>query len=122
MSKKVHVYRTGSKYRAIEDQIRAAGSKGVSKEELLANHASADVGVVISPTESSTRGDCRGNFSAQGHKYFIARLKNKNLVWRFRKVEMEPNKRPEKAKVAQTKKADTKVTVKSKAKTATVKA
>jgi hypothetical protein len=35
--------------------------------------AEAAVGVVLSPREKSKRGDCRGNLSAAGHVYFVAK-------------------------------------------------
>ena len=37
----------------------------------------ADVTVLLSPRESSKRGDCRGSISAQGHLYYMEKLGRK---------------------------------------------
>lgn len=81
------------------------------------------VGVVLSPREEgTTKGDCRGNFSAMGHKYFFQPLKKKEgeeQAFRFRRraKELEPHKRPVAAvEVKATKKA---TAAKAKAKVAT---
>jgi hypothetical protein len=43
-------------------------------EPLKPEAVEASVTVVLSPTLSSERGDCRGNFSAQGHLYYVERI------------------------------------------------
>jgi hypothetical protein len=118
MSKKrSNPYRDGTAYAAVFAALSKAGQKGVTRKDLLKNHAPADVTVVLSPrAEGESRGDCRGNMSAQGHVYFVGtRTKDgeKRFNLRWRKVELEPRKRQAKAKVEQ-KKVSTKKGAKSK--------
>ena len=71
--------------------------------------AKASVGVMLSPCESSERGDCRGNFSAEGHLYFGERLKKSGeetkYRLRWRKDALEVFKRKAAVKPAKVKKA-----------------
>ena len=121
MSAHKNPYRKGSAYNATYETLRAAGQKGITKAALLEKHKPADVGVVLSPRAESKRGDCRGNGSAQGHKYFVALptrqtkagVKEKQrFVLRQRAKALEPKKRNEKVAIASQK---TKVTAKVKA-------
>ena len=86
MSKRSNPYKRGN-YNLIMAFILTFKGKPFTKEQVI-DHAvnelkmtetgaKASVGVVLSPRQSSERGDCRGNFSAQGHLYFLARLKRK---------------------------------------------
>lgn len=65
----------------------------------------ADVTVLLSPRKSSTRGDCRGNISAQGHLYFMEKLPRQvkagvkepqKFRLRWREQALEPRTRQEK--------------------------
>ena len=49
----------------------------VEKLGMTETAADASVTVVLSPRERSERGDCRGNISAQGHLYYMDKLKRK---------------------------------------------
>ena len=76
--------------------------------------AAASVTVVLSPrAKGASRGDCRGNASAQGHIYFMEKLNRKKgedqkLRLRFRKTPLEPLKRATKeVKQTKTKKTQT---------------
>jgi len=51
-------------------------AEGVKSLEDCHSAAVSSVGVVTSPVETS-KGDCRGNFSAKGHLYYFAKLKRK---------------------------------------------
>jgi hypothetical protein len=139
MSKKnKNPYRSGSAYHSIFADWQK--KQIVTESGLLeAGHKKADIGVVVrSPRKSSTRGDCRGNISCQGHLYF-AELPKRKVVdgvkseqkyrLRWRKDVLEPRKRNEKASVEAVKvevkakaKAKTKTKAKAKAKKATAKA
>lgn len=75
-------------------------------------HKPADVTVLLSPRKSSTRGDCRGNISAQGHLYYMEKLPRqvKNGVkepqkfrLRWREKALEPRTRQEKVEIQQQK-------------------
>ena len=64
--------------------------------------AKAAVTVILSPRESSKRGDCRGNMSAQGHEYFMEKLGRgvnagvkdpQKFRLRWRKEVLEPRNR-----------------------------
>lgn len=58
--------------------------------------ANASVTVILSPTESSDRGDCRGNMSAFGHLYYFKRSKKDGVTYyelRWRNPVMEPHRR-----------------------------
>ena len=110
MSKKhSNPYRSGSKYSEIFEDLRKAGNTGATIKELVAKHPAASVTVVLSPKdEGDVRegADCRGNFSAQGEKYFtVQRVKDgvTRFVLRWRKTELEPHRRPVKEAVAQKK-------------------
>ena len=82
--------------------------------------SSHDITVVLSPRESSKRGNCLGNFSAQGHVYFADKLNRKvvdgvkedqKFRLRWRKEVLEPRKRPVKGDKVEAKKViETKVT------------
>jgi len=67
-----------------------------------------DVRVVLSPRESSSRGDCRGNGSSQGHLYYAEQLKRNKVDGvkedqrerlRWRPEPLEPRKRGDKLSV-----------------------
>jgi len=119
-------------YRAIFAAIRA--SKGIVTRQGLIDQGFSvhDVTVVLSPRAegSSTRGgDCRGNMSAQGHVYYMDKLKKvkgepQRFRLRFRKVELPKRVRaPKVDKSAQKEKAKaTPKKRKAKAKKATAKA
>ena len=100
----------------VDATAQMSDSKGKS---LTDSAVQASVTVVLSPRESSTRGDCRGNFSAQGHLYFVKPLAKKDgeeqkFQLRWRLVAMEVRKYTPKT-VKQTK---TKTKTKAKRKTA----
>lgn len=86
------------------DLIKAAVKVGISNvpaEGKTISPAMATVTVIISPRKSDDecRGDCRGNFSAQGHLYFADVLKRKTgeekrFRLRYRATAMEPRNRP----------------------------
>ena len=108
----------GARYARIFSNFRkkGAGIRFVNRETLIADEvaasgcsesaAKAAVGVILSPTESSERGDCRGNQSAMGHLYFAARKpaksegKGRKMLYslRWREDELEPLRRDKKAK------------------------
>jgi hypothetical protein len=76
MSKKnKNPYREGSSYANIFGYIQR--NQVVTRQELIAQNMSvADITVILSPrAEGASRGDCRGNMSAQGHLYFMQKLK-----------------------------------------------
>lgn len=115
-------------YRAIFEAIRA--SKGiVTRQSLIEQGFSVhDITVVLSPrTEGSSKrgGDCRGNMSAQGHVYFMHKLKevkgeSQRFQLRFRKVAMDKRVRAPKKDVKSQKEVKvSKVTTKAKATTKT---
>ena len=107
MSKKnENPYRKGSAYHAIFGYWQK--KQVVTEQELIdAGFKKTDINVVVkSPRESSTRGDCRGNISCQGHLYYAELLKRKVVKGvkevqryrlRWRKVALEPRKRRTKA-------------------------
>jgi hypothetical protein len=106
-SKNRNPYRKGSKYAEIFEFIRA--NQVVTRAQLLeAGFPVADVTVVLSPRAEglSTRGgDCRGNYSAQGHVYFMDKLNKKKgeakkFRLRYRKVALDQRIRPPKKEVA----------------------
>lgn len=82
--------------------------KGVAVDEKA---AAASTSVLLGPREKDSKhGDCRGNFSAQGHIYFMEVLKkvkgeSKRFRLRYRKVALEPRKRPVSDKPVKGKKA-----------------
>jgi len=64
--------------------------------------ANAVVTLMLSPRKSSSRGDCRGNMSAQGHLYYIEKLARQvragvkepqKFRLRWREVVLEPRNR-----------------------------
>ena len=118
-AKLVNPYRAKTSYRAIFSAFCSAGKSGLTKASLLKRFAKADVGVIISPKkEGESRGDCRGNFSAQGHLYYRATHKDKKGETRYtlhmREKALPVHKRGT-AKV-DAKKVTTKATTKTKAK------
>jgi hypothetical protein len=131
MSKKnKNPYRSGSAYAGVFEALRKAGQKGITRQALLeADHAVADVTVVLSPRAegSSTRGgDPRGNLSSQGHLYYVDKRKSEGeparFVLRWRKNALDRRVRPLKKIVkAKKSKAKAKQATKAKAK-ATAKA
>ena len=119
MSKKnTNPYNPSCKYHAIFEAWGKAKGQTISRQELVAQGFSIhDITVVLSPRdEGCSRGECRGNMSAQGHKYF-AKVVGKGRAKRFRrcwrKPEMNPLKRVQGDKVA----PKTTKTTKTKAKT-----
>ena len=106
---------------ATRQQLVAYGIKiGMSETA-----AAASVTVILSPRETDGRGDCRGNYSAQGHVYFAKpcnKVKNEDrkLALRWRKTELEkfvrPDAKPSKAKSVKGSTAKSTVKAKSKAK------
>jgi len=118
MSKKhENPYREGCAYHRVFEDWRKSGNVGMSRTELHKNHSVADVTVVLSPRETSKRGDCRGNYSAQGHIYFAATRKvedeEKRFVLRWRKTELEPRVRHQGEVKAEKVKTTHKVTTKT---------
>ena len=76
MAKNTNPYRAETSYNRIFAAIQAA--KGIVTNQGLvdAGHPTADVTVVLSPRmDGESKGDPRGNMSAQGHKYAMAKLK-----------------------------------------------
>ena len=123
MSKKnTNPYNPSCKYHAIFDAWGKAKGQTISKQELVDQGFSIhDVTVVLSPREDgASKGDIRGNASAQGHKYFAkivgaGRAKRFRRCWR--KVEIEPLARVKKAdsvSAKKTAKKTVKKTVKAK--------
>ena len=121
-------YREGSAYHAIFANWQK--KQVVTENELLAlGHKKTDIGVAVrSPRLSSKRGDCRGNYSCQGHLYYAELLNRKTVMGikeeqryrlRWRKVALEPRKRPEKVKLEAEKVEVEAVEVEVKAKTKT---
>lgn len=96
MSKSAHKnpYRQGSKYHSLFGMLQSkqvttrSAMIAFAKETLGINDtaAAADVTVVLSPRESTNREGCdpRGNFSSQGHLYFVQPIKAKGEELRFR--------------------------------------
>lgn len=132
MSKKnKNPYRDGSAYNSVFAIWQKA--QVVTEQELIdAGCKKADIGVVVrSPRETSTRGDCRGNRSCQGHLYYAELLKRKvvngvkevqKYRLRWRPVALEPRSRKDNVKVEAKKvevKADVKTPTSTKTKTAT---
>jgi hypothetical protein len=86
--KRENPYKRGN-YLQIMAFIMGKGIMPFTRSEVMAyaknelgmyeDNAKASVTVVMSPRESSERGDCRGNFSAMGHIYFLKPLKRKFL-------------------------------------------
>jgi len=80
--------------------------------------ATASTTVLISPTEKSNRGDCRGNRSNPfGHEAYVERISRRmiggrkevqRLRMRIRPVAMEPRKKNEENAIASQKKATSK--------------
>jgi len=125
-SRKAHEnpYKRGS-YKAIFDFAQRRGNRPVKRSELVdfamkdlnmtEGAAKAAVGVILSPRQSSERGDCRGNFSAQGHLYYflpLAKRKTKDdegkekaeelrLVLRWRTEALSAHTRPKAETVQQ---------------------
>lgn len=112
--KKANPYREGTAYNRVFEDLRAAGNKGISRSELEAlGHSKADINVVLSPrsedevrTVNGQKADCRGNFSAQGHKYFVSKripkgekAKDACFSLRWRKEELSRHVRPVSKKV-----------------------
>lgn len=81
-------------------------SYGTGKLGMTETAAVATATVMLSPREvDSDRGDCRGNFSAQGHVYFAQPLnkvkgEDRKYRLRFRKEELERRVRPDVAAAA----------------------
>jgi len=121
----VNPYRSKSIYRAILSALRSGGKSGLTMESMLKRFPVAAIGVVISPKSvEACKGDCRGNFSAQGHIYYVERKVDakgtKRYIPHMRETEMPKSKRTPQVKVDSKKistKAKTTVTA-----TATVKA
>jgi len=77
-------YKRGN-YLALFNFILSHNGKPFTREEMMnfarnelkmaENAAQASVTVILSPRETSEHGDCRGNYSAQGHVYFMHLLK-----------------------------------------------
>jgi len=96
-------YKDGTKYAQAFDLLRKAGAKGVTRNDLLeAGVAPADATVILSPrAEDDVRSgcDCRGNSSAQGHKYFVLRKRvsgeKQRHILRWRKTELDKKLRPD---------------------------
>jgi hypothetical protein len=82
--KHTNPYREGSAYSKVFDALRSTGNKGVSRKELLKKHSTADITVILSPRKESKRGDVRGNYSAQGHLYYVIPMNGKDGQKRFR--------------------------------------
>jgi hypothetical protein len=130
MAKKMNnPYRQGSKYAEIFDAIRSA--RIVTKQGLIdQGFTVSDVTVVLSARAegSSTRGgDCRGNMSAQGHLYFMEKLKKtkgepQRFRYRQRKVVLDKLVRPPKKNRAPQKTKAVKAVKATKAVKKTVKA
>ncbi len=107
-SKNKNPYREGSAYNQIFAFIRK--NQVVTKTQLIeAGFSTSDVTVVLSPRADgvSTRGgDCRGNLSARGEKYFMEKLSKKEVGesqrfrLRYRVVELEKATRHLKKEVA----------------------
>ena len=142
MSKTITVYKTGN-YAAIFGMVRKKqvvtrsqveefcrkNLKNGKGKPMTEKQAAASTGVILSPRESSERGDCRGNISAQGHLYFMEPLKKVKagdelrFRLRYRKTALEPLRREVKADKVDSKKsrkagapAKRKTTTKAKAK------
>lgn len=89
------VYGRGN-YAKLENFWRGTKKGIVTRSEMIAygqsigmseSEAAASTTVILSPRESSERGDCRGNLSAQGHLYFaepLARETGEEGRFRFR--------------------------------------
>lgn len=93
----------------VMEQVHKVGAimrpRPITRQELLAfakslgmseSGANASVTVILSPTESSERGDCRGNMSAMGHLYYFKRSKKDGVTYyelRWRNPAMEPHRR-----------------------------
>lgn len=107
--------------------------KGIATRQQLVAHgikigmsetaAAASVTVILSPREADGRGDCRGNYSAQGHVYFAkpcnkVKGEARKFALRWRKVALakfvRPDAKPSKAKTAKAKTAKAKNTAKAK--------
>lgn len=134
MSKHTNPYRPGKEYHGIFGMIQHA--QVVTRSQVIAHvrkelklnetQANAAVTVVLSPrAEGESRGDCRGNFSAQGHLYYMEKLprhekdgKNEPQKFRLRWREpaLEPHRRPAKTAKVEQKKTPAKVTKRAKAK------
>lgn len=74
-----------------QEMVAYGQSIGMSESE-----AEASVTVILSPRESSERGDCRGNLSAQGQVYFAdpcAKVKGEDRKFRLRWRTTELEKR-----------------------------
>jgi len=64
-----------------KSELIARSQKRTGKSEAA---ATASVGVILSPRETS-KGDCRGNASAKGHLYYFAKLnRSKGEEQRYR--------------------------------------
>ena len=121
MAKNKNPYRDGSAYNKAFADLRSAGAKGITRAAMLeSGHAVADITVVLSPRaegESSRTKDCRGNCSAQGHKYFVMKKKADGaparFVLRWRKVIGEKRIRPISKNVASQKAAKAKAKAKA---------
>lgn len=104
-----------------QQMVEFGQSIGMSESE-----AEASATVILSPREASERGDCRGNYSAQGHVYFAepcAKEKGEDRKFRlrWRKDELEKRTRTDAPVAKKTTKAK-KVTKATKATKETKKA
>ena len=114
---------------AIDKAAQAAATVLLSPRGIAEDQNGAKEGQILS---ISGRGDCRGNASSMGHKYFVEALKNKSedgekrFRIRFRKVELDrltySTSKAKKVKEVKQQKTATNSKSKAKAKTATVKA
>lgn len=95
-TQRVNPYRLGGNYNSLFGHLMTLGIRTITFNELLdiavnefgmirgANNnsgANASVGVILSPREESADGfavkECRGNWSSNGHLYYMERLKRR---------------------------------------------
>ena len=96
----------------IDEAVKLVTAKG---KKVILRAIQGSVTVLLSPRESSTRGDCRGNISAMGHIYYMEKLARKmvdgnkeeqRFRLRFRGTPLEPRTREAKKVEAKKVKAD----------------
>jgi len=117
MSTKKNPYRDGSAYAKVFNDLRQAGQKGITRQELIEKgNKSFDVSVILTPRNEgvSTRdGDCRGHTSAQGHIYYVEKRKvegeKARFVMRWRKTELDKLVRIPRKEVKSQKTIETKI-------------